>query len=506
MRTKILFLLLFLSLPVPRVFAQTGAPVPYDPQQKIPAAFLREDFELLTKALRELHPSLYLYTRQDTLDAVFDRTLASLTDPLTEQEFINHIYPAISLIRCGHTQLKHSKAYRNSPLRPKAVKLPFDVFVRGDRAWIIAKPDHKLDLKTGEELLGLNGVPTPELVRAGRSIWSADGYNTTWNEFFLNEYDFFEDLCWQYYGWRGPYTLSLRDPQDTVRTLVVPATPTKPALPPAAKDQLKTNPAKKPVKPKEEGAKSHLQLQFADSLSTAVLTVNGLEYGDSAFYVQAFRQIADKGSRNLVLDIRRNHGGDIRIITELLSYLADSSFVMLQGLVARTEDPSQNPYAAYFDAGRTESHRAGYGKGVAEGALFRLKLKPGLDYLEKAIPPAGKHRFKGPVYVLIGGGTFSSAGIFAAGLKAQCRRAVFIGQETGGGEKSCAGGTNQEFTMPRTGVGLIFPWMRMVSVSRTPVHGRGVMPDRPVQYPVEAAAAGQDLELQKALELIRIGK
>jgi hypothetical protein len=32
------------------------------------------------------------------------------------------------------------------------------------------------------------------------------------------------------------------------------------------------------------------------------------------------------------------------------------------------------------------------------------------------------------------------------------------------------------------------------------------MPDHPVQYPVEAAAAGQDLELQKALELIRIGK
>jgi len=506
MRTRVLLLLLFLSLPAPRMFAQTGTPVPYDPQRKIPAASLREDFALLTKALRELHPSLYLYTPQDTLDAVFDRTLASLNTPLTEQEFINRIYPAISLIRCGHTQLKHSEAYRNSPLRPKAVKLPFDVFVREERAWIIAKPDQGADPKTGEELLSLNGVPTPELVRAGRRIWSADGYNTTWNEFFLNEYDFFEDLCWQYYGWRGPYTLSLRDRQGAVRTLTVPATPARPAQPPAAKDGLKTNPAKKPVPPKEEGGKSHLRLQFADSLSAAVLTVNGLEYGDFSFYAQSFRQIADKGSRNLILDIRRNHGGDIRIITELMSYLADSSFVMLQGLLAKTEEPDRNPYAAYFNAGRTESHRSGYGKGVPAGNLFRLELKPGLDHLEKPILPAGKGRFRGPVYVLIGGGTFSSTGIFAAALKAQRRRVVFVGQETGGGEKNCGGGTNQEFTMPRTGVVLIFPWMRMVSVSRTAVTGRGVMPDHPVQDSAEAATAGQDLELQKALELIRTGK
>lgn len=488
------------------MFAQTGTPAPYDPGRKIPAASLREDFALLTKALRELHPWLYMYTPQDTLDAVFDRTLAGLTDSLNEQAFINRIYPAISLIRCGHTQLKHSEAYRNSPLRPKAVKLPFDVFVREERAWIIARPDRGPDLKTGEELLSLNGVPTPELIRAGRRTWSADGYNTTWNEFVFNEYDVFEDLCWRYYGWRGPYALSLRDRQGAVRTITVPAIPARPALPPAAKDQLKTNLAKKSVPLEEEGGKSHLRLQFADSLSAAVLTVNGLEYGDSSFYAQAFRQIVDKGSRSLVLDIRRNHGGDIRIITELMRYLADSSFVMLQGLLAKTEDPGQNPYAAHFNAERTRSHRAGYGKGVPAGDLFRLELKPGLAYLEKPMLPAGKGRFRGPVYVLIGGGTFSSTGIFAAALKAQCRRAVFVGQETGGGEKNCGGGTNQEFTMPHTGVVLIFPWMRMVSVSQTLVNGRGVMPDHPVQYTVEAATAGQDLDLQKALQLIRTGK
>src|SRR5919199_483259 len=132
------FLILVYTLLICSSLAAQPKQTAFDPLRKIPIAALRSDFRLMQNALEELHPSLYLYTPKDTIDAVFARGYASIKRPMTETQFMNLLYPVIRQIRCGHTQLTHSTAYRQSPNRPKAVHLPFDVFVQGNRASIIS--------------------------------------------------------------------------------------------------------------------------------------------------------------------------------------------------------------------------------------------------------------------------------------------------------------------------------------------------------------------------------
>ncbi|GAB3489534.1 S41 family peptidase [Spirosoma knui] len=473
-----------------------------DPLRKIPVAALRADFQFMRQVLEELHPGLYQYTPKGSLNTVFDRAYASIKRPMTETEFMNLLYPVIRQIRCGHTQLEHSTAYRQSPNRPKAVHLPFDVFVQGNRAWIVSNQSTDSTLRVGDELLRINGVMSADLIQAGINSWNGDGYNLTWNEFFLNEYDFFEDVCGTIYGWKGPYTLQIRDLNGSVRTLNI-TVPTKPVITP--KPTLEQSPAEAEKLAQEQAEvhkRSYLDVRFMPDSATAILSVNGLEYGDEAFYEQAFQQIDKKQIKHLVLDIRRNHGGDARIINKLLSYLADSSYVFLQRVTAKVANPGKNRFSAHFDPELTRSYFATFKPGRRIGTEYEFEFSPEMGKLTGYQPVAQAYRFRGNVYVLIDGGTFSNGANFAAALKAQCRKAVFIGRETGGTELGCGGGTNNKLTLPHSKLVLQFPWMRLVSASRNTVDGHGLQPDYPVRNTPQSVATRNDLDLAKALALI----
>jgi hypothetical protein len=59
----------------------------YNPQEKIPADKLKQDFILLKKILEANHTSLYWYSPKDSIDAYFNQAYDSITDSLTETQF-----------------------------------------------------------------------------------------------------------------------------------------------------------------------------------------------------------------------------------------------------------------------------------------------------------------------------------------------------------------------------------------------------------------------------------
>lgn len=183
---------------------------------------------------------------------------------------------------------------------------------------------------------------------------------------------------------------------------------------------------------------------------TAMLTVNGLEYGDEEFYRQAFHQLAQRSVENLILDVRRNHGGDARIMNNLLSYLADSSYVFLRKAVSRTPRPFASRFARYFDPGITGSFQVTYQPARRVGAWYEFDFRGDMNRLMEYQPTAPE-RFRGRLYVLMGGGTFSNAANFIAALKMARPKVTLIGRETGGAESGCGGNTNK-LTLPNSGV------------------------------------------------------
>lgn len=451
---------------------------------------MQDDLALLWAAIKEMHPAYGIYTPADSLQKIYETVAGAIDKPMTEDDFISTVYPLLSKLRCGHTQLKHSAAYKKTA----TPHLPFQVLVQDDKAWVTSHQTSAL--ATGDELLTVNGVSVAAIIEHGADLYAGDGYNKTFKELFLSEYDGFEDACNKYYHWQPPYHLSVRTRQGTVKTMdadtvAAGAAPATPA--PSTNEYTKWTDAKNT---------DYLPLRFLNNSPTAWFETKSYQYQDTVIFQEVFKQLQEKRIKSLVLDLRHNTGGDIRVATKLLSYLADAPFHIIGDLKARIPNPAVNDFEPYFDSARTESFKAGFKPGNKEGDYYHIGLTPAFGDLLGTLPLAHSDHFNGNLLVLIDGATFSSAAHTAAAIKVHCKKVVFIGRETAGGQDGCSGGTIQHLTLPHTGVVVEFPWMRFVSVIKNPLSGRGIMPDYTVEY--SAADVGKvDLDIAKAISLVR---
>jgi hypothetical protein len=471
-----------------------AAPMPDSvdtPVKLLPVKDMQSDLAILWGAIQEMHPAYGIYTSPDSLQKMYEAVAGAINKPLSETDLISTVYPLLSRLRCGHTQLKHSADYKPE----KTPHLPFQVLVRDGRAWVTTH--QTAALATGDELLSVNGIATAAIIEHGADLYAGDGYNATFKELFLSEYDGFEDACNKYYHWQPPYRLSVRTQQGALKTMDL-DTIAAGAAPPAPVQQTDNY-----VNWTEAKNTDYLPLRFLNNSPTAWFETRSYQYQDTIIFQEVFKQLRERGIRNLVLDLRHNTGGDIRVATKLLSYLADAPFHIIGDLKARVPNPAINHFEQYFDSLRTESFTAGFRPGNKEGAYYHIDFKPAFGDLLGSIPLDKRDHFSGQLFVLIDGATFSSAAHTAAAIKAQCKKALFIGRETAGGQDGCSGGTIQHLTLPHTQVMVEFPWMRFVSVIKAPVSGRGIMPDHTVVYSAEDIVTKTDLDIKKAVSLIR---
>ena len=114
-------------------------------------------------------------------------------------------------------------------------------------------------------------------------------------------------------------------------------------------------------------------------------------------------------------------------------------------------------------------------------------------------------RFKGEVYVLTDGWTFSTAADVAT-VAHHNRLATFVGEETGGGYDGNTSGVSRGVTLGHSGLAVNVPcWMYTTKNVGHSFFGRGVVPDHPVRPSIEDALAGRDAVFELALALIRGG-
>lgn len=452
--------------------------------QELSVKGMRDDLSILWMSIKEMHPAYGLYTPVDSLQEVYEETVRSINAPMSETDFISHVYPLLSHLRCGHTQLRHSAGYKNE----KEPHLPFEVLVRDHHAWVTTHQTKEIN--TGDEIISMNNTPVAEIINHGYDLYAGDGYNETFKELFLSEYDGFEDVCNKYYHWEAPYHITIRTKEGLLKN-IQPERSTDNSISEKQAD-IDTSWIEA----------ADLPLRFLKHSSTAWLEVKSYQYSDTIVFKEAFKQIHTKGIKNLIVDLRHNTGGDIRIATKLLTYLADSSFHIVSDVRSRIPNPAINHFEKYFDTSRTASFNEGFSAGEKEGSYYHINFKPAFGDLLSTIAIDRADHFKGRLFVLIDGATFSAGAHSATAIAAQCKNAVFIGRETAGSEDGCSGGTIQHLTLPNTGVVVEFPWMRLVSVAKHPVSGHGVIPAYTVVYSAEDIVNKTDLDIKKALSLI----
>ncbi|WP_148289282.1 S41 family peptidase [Fibrella aestuarina] len=473
---------------------------PFTPvTQTYSVAQLQTDFRLMRRALEEAHPGLYRYHPRDSVSQWFDAAYAQLTKPMTELQFRRVIEPVVDRIGCGHTDLYASKsftAYRKKhPLRP----FPVDVAVLNDRLYVRENRSTDSTIQRGSEILAIDGHPAQPLLNQFYRYISSDGYNQTFKSYVLNTGSF-----GSYYALvcgidSAARRLTFRDTTGTIRTLTFRTRPDK--LPPRLDSLDKRNvpassPRKKPKPDKAPDEQRQFWLSERDS-SVAVMKVSSFSgFGQRLFFRQSFEAIAaNKAIKTLIIDLRGNLGGNSGTSLRLASYLIDKPFQAYTQVDAPVRNVSFNRYLGWkfwrFWLRNFFTRRTPEGTYRRTGTTSPIK-------------PIRHGGFRGRVFLLINGGTFSAASIFASLVKHNSAdRVTVVGRETGGGAYGCNAFTSPYLTLPQTGVQLRLPLYKIVLAIPGQDQGHGVLPDVPVAYTVPAILSGQDLDIEKVYELLR---
>ena len=183
--------------------------------------------------------------------------------------------------------------------------------------------------------------------------------------------------------------------------------------------------------------------KFLDDGRIAVLKVYGFgdEKGEkplSALLQEAFEKIHERNSSSLIIDVRDNGGGQDVLGKQLLSYLLYEPFMYYDYLVIN---------ALSFDFLK-------YCKHATPVPAFAVKLGADGKFHQVTHPNWGMQQpgdptFRGRVFVLMNGGSFSTTCEFLSNLHYR-HRAVFIGSEPGGAYYGNTSGYTADVVLPNS--------------------------------------------------------
>jgi C-terminal processing protease CtpA/Prc len=188
--------------------------------------------------------------------------------------------------------------------------------------------------------------------------------------------------------------------------------------------------------------------------------------------VKAFEQHLPEimQAKGLILDLRRNGGGNSEHGEELLSYLSERSIEGENGRELRVSP---------------------VGRGLNQLTMEWQKVAHDSDPI---VLPRSQH-FNGPVALLIGPETFSAAEDFVVSFQT-LKRGLLVGQRTGGST-----GQPMMFDLPGGGTARICAKRETYPDGRKLV-GIGIAPDIEVAPTVSDIRAGRDAALERAAEAL----
>ena len=473
---------------------------------------LQDDFALFRKALEEAHPALYRHRTRREMDREFARAEARLTRPMTLLQFRNVMAPIVAAIKDGHTGFRNYQGDEISTLLASAQQFPLALKFESTRAFVVLNQGLDERATPGMEVLAINGNPLAEIlqrilpnlpqdgdIRSGQlyGLGFARGFHSQGSPGRTG----FSEAYRLYIGNPASFRTTLRDPQ-TQKTVVV-------ELPGVTNAEATANAAKNPVNRDVLAGIRVLQamgetrsIRYFDGKDTAILRIPDFSRGPGGFpdfLEKAFAELKSRGTKTLIIDIRGNRGGYDVYPGLLFSYLTSREFRSNEPSYIKTFQPSFRQYTnlpeidpltdPYFGSA------AGIWKADPNGGWLMTEKYPIVGVRK----PSANH-FDGTVYALIDGGSFSAASAFSATTDFY-KRAIFIGEETGGAGGG-AGGEDIGPTLPASHLHLVIPIEAEFSI----VNGnrrRGTLPTYAVTQTIDDLAKGRDTVLEFTRELIR---
>ena len=429
---------------------------------------LKADIHYLRNKLETREPNLWLYTSRSVMNQYFDSLESSVTVPMTGRDFYNHISSLASLIKDGHTLILPDKAITDY-YRQHVSFFPFEIVTEADRIFIVMNFSADTSISPGTEILSVNGLSSHSVTDRLMKRMVRDGYNEAYPRWILNNY--FRSYYGFSLGFPDSFQLQLRSPGGLISTKTIAAVPYHEL------NARKTD--RYPAIAARANNEKGISYSFDSVKQVAYLKI--LSWHNNILkkqYHQHFRKeirqfinsLEKSNSKNLVIDLRDNQGGNGENGIYLLQRLLDKPFTYFRSIKKR--------------------------KGSLQDTA---RLVNSMKRLTRTWQPA-RYTFNGKVFVLTNGGSFSNSGIFASVIQEQ-KRGLIAGTETGGNNVILSGGENY-CILPNSRVHVFKATHQMIIATEKKNTGRGVIPDIAIQPTLQDQLQHKDVILETVLGLI----
>ncbi|QSW90148.1 hypothetical protein J0383_04850 [Flavobacterium endoglycinae] len=464
--------------------------------EKIPVKNLLSDFNLLQNAYYETRVGLW-YNSRTQFDSICDLQKNKIKRPMDALEFYRILAPVVSFTKEGHCNIKVSDE-TTAFLKQNGTYLPFGIKVLDKKVFVIN--DYKNFKFKGLLLYKINDETIESIMKKMLDIEPADGFNMT------SKYRWVEGAFSKYYARYFPASkfvkLELVNPDTNEKVVYenVPSCSFKEftELYEEIKKQIPNYTFNKPS-----------DFSIDPTTSTAVITVNTFSLGSyslkrqgfQTFLKKAFDSISSYKIKHLIIDVRKNEGGEQGMEDHFLSYLINEEYKKYKYVEIPGFTYSFLQHTNYADQKEI----------LKEELKADFYLATDGRYLNKEGHYVGEKpnikNFKGDIYILISGLTFSGGSEFAA-LAKNYTNAKFIGEETGGGYYGNSSGSFLNFTLPNSAITGRIPLCKFVIEPKadTIPFGRGVLPDYEIQPSISEYLSGYDKQMEFAKELISARK
>ncbi len=160
---------------------------------------------------------------KDSMNYFFDKEYAQLEDSMTEREFTTRLCYVISKIGCGHTSIRHSKAFGKYLDTARLPQFPLILKFWKDTMVVAANLNRNDSiLKRGVLLKSINGFTAAQLEDTLFQYIITDGVNLTGKYQYLSTGFNFSSWYKNVLGLPNRFTIDYFDSNNALKEVVVP--------------------------------------------------------------------------------------------------------------------------------------------------------------------------------------------------------------------------------------------------------------------------------------------
>jgi len=463
-------------------------------QQRFTAQQLQADFAVLQKAYKTLHPGLYKYADSATIDRYFAECQASLNHDQSLMEAYLTMMQLTASFKCGHSYPNfYNQEGDVKALFEQKNCLPFWFKLIDNRMLVTKTADAAVPV--GAEVLTINGLPIKTIIDTMLPLVRADGSNDGKRRNLLNvggqSHEYFDVLFPMLFPKGMPaFTVKMSDLRTKKMTT-------------ATVNGLRHIDRDAQIRQRYAIAKDTTATFGWLNENTALMQINTFANWDRSFkfgkfYDAAVTEFTQKKGQNLIIDIRKNEGGDLWEGKQLIRHLLTNPIVINEQQDCWAYVSMDSSLSQYID--NQWAYQWRYRNANDFSRLLSGQYRGKKDGKGQRLDPSDNH-LTGTVYLLTSATNSSAAWQFASALH-EHKLATLVGQETGGNQKGITANALFFMVLPNTKIEVDVPLMGMDYAEAAKRPDAGIQPDVYVKPSVQAFVQGTDQELDAVRTLI----